>query len=164
MAVSDRIAVMNRGSIVQVGSAEDLYYRPASEFVARFVGKVNLVPGHVASAGAQGVEVDALGQRIGVREPPPGLRAGDPVNLVLRPEAIRLEAAAGEATGPAPPATITARTFLGEKVEYLVECGGETLQVAQHSAGPNATSLIVGQRVKLHLPGGDVALLAGGGP
>ena len=45
MAVSDRIAVMNQGSVVQEGSAEDLYHRPASEFVARFVGRVNLVPG-----------------------------------------------------------------------------------------------------------------------
>ena len=45
MAVSDRIVVMNRGSIVQEGTAEDLYHRPASEFVATFVGRVNLVRG-----------------------------------------------------------------------------------------------------------------------
>jgi iron(III) transport system ATP-binding protein len=38
MAVSDRIAVMNQGSIVQLGSAEDLYHRPASQFVAQFIG------------------------------------------------------------------------------------------------------------------------------
>ena len=48
MAVSDRIAVMNRGSIVQLGSAEDLYLRPADEFVAQFIGRVNLVPGRAA--------------------------------------------------------------------------------------------------------------------
>src|SRR5690242_4827458 len=41
MAVSDRIAVMNRGSVVQEGSAEDLYHRPASQFVAQFVGRIN---------------------------------------------------------------------------------------------------------------------------
>src|SRR5436190_193547 len=44
MAVSDRIAVMNHGSVVQEGTAEDLYHRPATEFVAHFVGRVNLVP------------------------------------------------------------------------------------------------------------------------
>jgi iron(III) transport system ATP-binding protein len=164
MAVSDRIAVMNKGSIVQLGTAEDLYYRPASDFVARFVGKVNLVPGHVAAVDAQGAQVDLLGQRIGVRQLPAGSRVGAPVSVVLRPEAIQLEAAAGNGDGTQPPARITARTFLGEKIEYLVECAGETLQVAQHSAGPNASSLIVGQPVKLRLPADDIALLAGGGP
>jgi len=163
MAVSDRIAVMNKGSIVQLGTAEDLYYRPASEFVARFVGKVNLVPALVVAVDGKLAQVDALGQRIEVRDPPAGLRTGAPVNLVLRPEAIGLTALAGGATAAAdasrPAATITSRTFLGEKIEYLVECSGETLQVAQHSAGPNATSLIVGQNVKLRLPAGDVALL-----
>jgi len=68
MAVSDRIAVMNRGSIVQLGSAEDLYLRPADEFVAQFIGRVNLIP-----------------RQIG----------GKAVRLVVRPEMIRLSQAAG---------------------------------------------------------------------
>ena len=68
MAVSDRIAVMNRGSIVQIGSAEDLYLRPADEFVAQFIGRVNLIPRQVA---------------------------GKAVRLVVRPEMIRLSQAAG---------------------------------------------------------------------
>ena len=68
MAVSDRIAVMNRGSIVQLGSAEDLYLRPADEFVAQFIGRVNLIPGRVNGA---------------------------PVRLVVRPEMITLSRAAG---------------------------------------------------------------------
>ena len=42
MAISDRIAVMNKGVIEQIGTAEDLYRRPASEFVARFIGRVEL--------------------------------------------------------------------------------------------------------------------------
>jgi hypothetical protein len=84
---------------------------------------------------------------------------------VLRPEAIGLEAvpAHADAAGT-PPATITARTFLGEKLEYLVECGGETLQIAEHSAGPNATPLLVGQQVRLAFPEGDVAVLGVAGP
>ena len=43
MAISDRIAVMERGEVVQDGTAQDLYYRPASEFVARFIGRTNIV-------------------------------------------------------------------------------------------------------------------------
>jgi len=162
MAVSDRIAVMNKGSIVQVGSAEDLYYRPASEFVARFIGKVNLVPGHVANIGKAGVDVDVLGQRIPLRAAPAGVKAGDPVNVVLRPEAIGIEASTRQEEPGFHAATVTSRTFLGEKVEYLVECAGETLQIASHSGGARA-SLIVGQRVRLQLPE-DAALLPVGGP
>ena len=61
MAVSDRIAVMNQGSVVQEGSAEDLYHRPASEFVAQFVGRVNLVAGRVAEIDGDTVRIAALG-------------------------------------------------------------------------------------------------------
>jgi iron(III) transport system ATP-binding protein len=166
MAVSDRIAVMNQGTIVQLGSAEDLYYRPASEFVARFVGKVNLVPGRVVAAGAQ---IEMLGRRLAAHDLPAGLREGDPVRVVLRPEAIDVQAVEKAVEKPlgqpvdnaasAPSATIIARTFLGEKIEYLVECAGETLQVARHSAGPNAVHLAPGQRVALRLAEDGVAVL-----
>lgn len=169
MAVSDRIAVMNQGTIVQVGSAEDLYYRPASEFVAHFVGKVNLVPGRVVAIDAAGAQVEMLGRRVAARDLPPGLRAGDPVRVVLRPEAIDLqpvEKGVGKpvdrlltGTVDAPPATVVARIFLGEKIEYLVECAGETLQVVRHSAGPHAARLTPGQRVALRLPADGVAVL-----
>ncbi len=67
MAVSDRIAVMNEGSVVQEGSAEDLYHRPASQFVAQFVGRVNLVAGRVAAVAGEAVTVAALGTTIGAR-------------------------------------------------------------------------------------------------
>ena len=173
MAVSDRIAVMNQGSIVQLGGAEDLYYRPASEFVARFVGKVNLVPGRVLSIDGSGARIEMLGRRFAAHELPAALRNGDAVTVVLRPEAIDLQAAAvdkavdntvegllREESG-APPATIVSRTFLGEKIEYLVECAGQTLQVARHSAGPHSESLAPGQRVTLRLQSDGVAVLPG---
>jgi iron(III) transport system ATP-binding protein len=133
MAVSDRIAVMSGGSVVQDGSAEDLYHRPATEFVARFVGRVNLVAGTVEALRGDVVEVAALGGRIGAHAGTAGLRVGDRVHLVLRPEAIALVSAAGNAD--ALPGTIEARTFLGEKVEYRVRCGGESLQAVGYNAG-----------------------------
>src|SRR5438034_5547848 len=58
MAVSDRIAVMNQGSVAQEGTAQDLYHRPASQFVAQFIGRVNLVPGRVAERTGDSVRVD----------------------------------------------------------------------------------------------------------
>ena len=148
MAVSDRIAVMNRGSIVQQGSAEDLYRRPADEFVARFIGRVNLVPGRVVGA----LEVEALGHRL--RLSLSGQSVGATVRLVLRPEMIGLLPAAGAGLA----GTILSRTYLGEKTEYLVACGGETLQVACHGAGPEA-SLAEGAQVSVRLPAEGVTVL-----
>jgi iron(III) transport system ATP-binding protein len=157
MAVSDRIAVMNRGSIVQQGSAEDLYRRPADEFVAQFIGRVNLVAGRVVAASNGTLEIEALGGRLRALAPQAGLRAGAAVKLVLRPEMIKLEPAAGAGVAGAV-ATILSRTYLGEKTEYLVACGGETLQVACHGAGPEA-KLAEGAQVSVLLPEADVTLL-----
>jgi iron(III) transport system ATP-binding protein len=149
MAVSDRIAVMESGRIVQQGSAEDLYYRPASEFLANFVGRVNLVPGRVIAADASGGEVEALGLR--VRAVARGLVPASAVTLVLRPEAIELVDAPG-------PASIVSRVFLGESVEYVVRCAGETLQVICSSAAASA-ALTEGRSVALRIVAGEVGVL-----
>ena len=178
MAVSDRIAVMNQGTIVQTGSAEDLYYRPTSEFVARFVGKVNLVPGRVVVSDGDDVKIELLGQRVQARNVPAGLRVGDTARVVLRPEAIALRPLGtggnanrvdntedkpvdGQGTSAATVAlaTITAKTFLGEKIEYLVQCAGETLQVVGHSTGADVGLLVPGRNVTLRLPADGVAVL-----
>ncbi len=168
MAVSDRIAVMSQGSIVQVGTAEDLYYRPATEFVARFVGKVNLVPGRMTGDNADGWRVDTLGSHIRVRHSPPGVQSGDSVHVVLRPEAISLAAAApvekpvddllANAVGNVDSAIVRGRTFLGEKLEYVVECDGELLQVVMHSTVDEPLAA-PGERVKLKLPREGVTVL-----
>src|SRR5574342_40053 len=70
MAVSDRIAVMSEGAVVQEGTAEDLYHRPASEFVAQFIGRVNLLTGRVAAAIGDEVEVEVAGRRHRVADVP----------------------------------------------------------------------------------------------
>ena len=88
MAISDRIAVMDRGQAVQQGTAHDLYYRPVSEFVARFIGRANLVDGKVLSAG----EVEIEGVRVALAT---GRAAGQSVRLVIRPEMIEIAVAGG---------------------------------------------------------------------
>jgi ABC-type Fe3+/spermidine/putrescine transport system ATPase subunit len=131
MAVSDRIAVMSQGSIVQEGTAEDLYHRPASEFVATFVGRVNLVAGTVLGSNGGITTVAALGGTFEARPGAADLRVGDRVKLVLRPEAIVVSRKLDEGL----PARVAARTFLGEKVEYVLHCADTTLQAIRHSTG-----------------------------
>ena len=135
MAVSDRIAVMNQGSVVQEGSAEDLYHRPASEFVARFVGRVNLVSGRIEAVVGDSLRIAALGTVIGVQWPgkgfTAGFAAGDAVRLVVRPEAIEMV----PTNAGLPNAVVQSRMFLGEKIEYLLRCGNENLQIVRYNAG-----------------------------
>jgi iron(III) transport system ATP-binding protein len=149
MAVSDRIAVMEKGRIVQQGSAEDLYYRPASEFLANFIGRANLVRGRVISADAAGAELEALGLRM--RTPVAGLAPGAVVKPVLRPEALELVDAPG-------PASIVSRMFLGDSVEYVVRCGGETLHISSSSASANP-ALTEGRSVALRMAAREVGVL-----
>ncbi len=156
MAISDRIAVMHQGVIVQDGSAEDLYHRPASEFVAQFIGRTNLLRGRVAAAGAYGIEVEAPGFRLVVAQPGLRITVGAAVTLVLRPESITLSAGGAGLGG-----TIVSRTFLGEKVEYHVRVGGETLQVTSYGAA-GARILAPGDAVTLEVPATGVWLLGGG--
>jgi len=143
MAVSDRIVVMNQGTIVQEGTAEDLYHRPASEFVATFVGRVNLVPGTVVEADGDGATIAALGTTFRARARG-ALQAGDGAKLVLRPEAIEVVRGVDGLA-----ARVVTRTFLGEKVEYQLACGGTSLQaIRPSSAGGEAIG--VGDPVALH--------------
>ena len=140
MAISDRIAVMDRGEVVQDGTAQDLYYRPATEFVARFIGRTNILTARVLSAD----EVEIEGTRVPFRS---GLAAGQTARLVVRPEMIELQAASGGGE-------VVQHTFLGEKTDYLVKLGGSTLQAtaSDHSRKP---ILEIGQpvAVRFHAEG-----------
>jgi iron(III) transport system ATP-binding protein len=161
MAVSDRIAVMNQGSIVQEGSADDLYYRPASSFVAQFIGRVNLLPARVESVAGGGGEVSVLGHRLAVAALPPGSSAGRMVRLVLRPEAVALRDVEG--AGSLPRGVVAGRTFLGEKVEYTVRCGDALLQVVSYNASPAALRP-EGAAVAVEPRGPDIPVLPAGEP
>jgi putative spermidine/putrescine transport system ATP-binding protein len=86
LALSDRIVVMNKGRIEQVGAPQQIYAAPASYFVAAFVGNLNLLPATVADP-ADG-RVRALGQELRTARPLPGRRAGEAVTLAVRPESI----------------------------------------------------------------------------
>jgi iron(III) transport system ATP-binding protein len=158
MAVSDRIAVMNQGAIVQEGSAQDLYFRPATPFVAQFIGRVNLVAARVDAITAGGVELTALGHAARVDSLPAGVHAGDSVRLVLRPEAIELRPF--EPSVPSRRGTIVGRMFLGEKVEYVVRCAGELLQVVRYNARLGEI-LPEGAAVAVDFKGPDIPVLGG---
>ncbi len=158
MAVSDRIVVMNQGRVVQVGSAEDLYLRPRTGFVARFIGRINTLDAQVLGLDGDGAEVEVLGRRLRVPQPNEGLAVGQPAQLMVRPEALRVVAAGDPQSWPA---TVTASTFLGEKVELHLQCAGQALLVLR-PGGPGAAlpegqavGLVADPATLLLLPAGD---------
>ena len=122
LTMSDRVAVMNRGRIMQIGTPDEVYGRPDNAFVATFVGEMNALDGKVAScADGQALVETALG---GLRAAnPKGLRAGDAAMLFLRPEKLRL-LAAGEATDNHITARVVRRDMEGAWSSVVVDAGG----------------------------------------
>ena len=155
MAVSDRIAVMNQGSVVQEGGAQDLYHRPASDFVAKFIGRVNSIPGAVASSRRRRRRSPRSARRSSrarCRRGSPAVRA---VQLMVRPEAVEIVAA--DAAG-ALPATVVTSTFLGEKIEIELACQGIALQAVRYNAGPGEV-FAEGATVGVRLPAAALTVL-----
>ncbi len=150
--LSDRIAVIDHGRIVQIGTPREIYFRPRNEFVASFVGATNLVRGTVASpAAADSVSVVQLdhGVTLNCLFPEPAAR-GAPIAVSIRPECLALNPAAE------PPrdgcnrieGTVVSTGFLGNMNRYGIRFGDALLQA--HTA-PD-TLFPVGARVGVHFP------------
>jgi len=137
LALSDQIAVIERGRIIQIGSPQDIYFRPANPFVARFVGATNLLPARLVGGVSEGRgQAEVLnGRRIACVVPQP-IEDPDAISVSVRPESIRLaaEPPAGGQNGL--PGRITGVTFLGASRRVDVICDGGSLQVAAASDGP----------------------------
>ena len=116
MAVSDRIIVMNAGRIEQEGSPRDLYERPATPFLARFMGESNPARGHVRRLDANRVSVRLGGTEIVVAD---STAAEGEVSVAVRPEAIAVETPPGPAG--ALPGTIAKASYLGTHMEYTID-------------------------------------------
>jgi len=159
MSISDRIAVMRAGRIEQVGTPTEIYERPATEFVARFVGTANFLDGEVAEASAAGATVrTALGILVVHGATP--LARGAKVRLVVRPEAIRLSTTEPPDGTPAVAGKVVGVSYTGAIVRYLVDAGDARLTVDIHNPrhGPRHAD---GDRVAIQLPG-DVQVLPAG--
>lgn len=112
LAVSDRIIVMEAGKIAQIGTPQDLYDRPATPFVADFIGDANLIDGVVQGGTfrAGDLEFDLAG--------PDG-----PATVSIRPERISLLAAG--------PARVESATYLGSRTEYVIATGAGEMLVSR---------------------------------
>jgi iron(III) transport system ATP-binding protein len=138
LAMSDTVAVMAEGQIVQAAPPAEIYLHPNSEFTAVFLGRANMLAGRVASGGAEGDggAVEALGTRLRCAVPD-WAAAGASVLVAFRPEVVRLGLEKPE--GPnALAGRVTAASFVGDAVEYVVECAGTSLRARGDPYAPAA--------------------------
>jgi spermidine/putrescine transport system ATP-binding protein len=124
LTMSDRIAVMNDGRIEQLGSAEDVYERPRTTFVAGFIGVSNLMPGVVVSANGDSGSV-RLDSGVEVTTAVDGLAPGDRCYAVVRPEKLRIVPADGPTDGPAVDGVVESSVFLGTSTQIVVRLAGD---------------------------------------
>jgi ABC-type Fe3+/spermidine/putrescine transport system ATPase subunit len=147
LTLSDRIGVMHRGRLEQLGTPADLYERPRSRFVADFIGESNFLPGRVVGCADAGVAFETRrGAKLGATAGA-GVTPGAGV-LFIRPEKIALGPEASE-HGVAAPGTVRDVVYVGESRRYRVELDtGDLVVVKQMNAATRAAHA-VGDRVTI---------------
>ncbi len=152
LTMSDRIAVMHAGKVEQLGTPEELYERPATRFVADFIGSTNLLRGRIE--GVDRVRLDS-GDLAPVAHD--GLAVGSEVEISIRPEAISIVPASAE---DAITATVEQVAYLGSTISYrLRTAGGLDLTVESPKAG---IRLPVGSDVAVTWPPAEALVLGRG--
>jgi iron(III) transport system ATP-binding protein len=128
MTLSDRIVVMHRGRMVQVGTADEIYRRPANAFVADFIGKANFLPTYVVGVSPGGrLDLEVLGRILSLALPQSTPRVGERVTLLVRPEAILIGR-----SGDGYPGRVRRTAYLAPVVEYEVDVAGTALVLTQY--------------------------------
>ena len=152
MTTADVIAVMNAGRIEQAGSPQDIYDRPRSEFVARFIGMSNVVKGKALDNSC----ISFAGAPLRVTGDP--LKTGAATAVSIRQHQIELLAKEPAAKDNVVPAKVVRQVFLGSSRDYMVEVADGTQLRIVTSAG---VSVAPGSTVWLHLPAERCRALAG---
>ena len=133
MVISDRIAVMNAGNVIQIGTADEIYQRPANKFVADFIGTMNFIPGKIEQADTATGETTVLtemGETIlckisGKTTPSPG----ETVFASIRPEDVTVSAEPPQVTENVYSGTIAHKAYMGNLLYYFVKIKDTMIRV-----------------------------------
>jgi len=160
LAMSDRIAVMNEGRVLQLGTPVEIYERPASRFVADFIGETNFVQGRVDSVNDGLVSLTTAGGYLRAKRGTQTLAQGQTVTLAMRPEKVDI-------TGlPNTPSegmhgVVREVVYLGTDTRYVVDLGtGESIVARLQNIGERGLGqFCVGDQVGLSCAPEDVRVL-----
>ncbi len=143
LSMSDRIAVMNEGRIVQLGTSEELYERPRTRFVAQFLGGCNLLRAKVLERDGSHLHVETTFGAVRIAS----VDSRNEFTLAIRPERILLD-------GPAPnrfAGEVVETTYTGAETHCLVRVGSEGLRVVTTNR-PGIPRLDLGQKINVTFP------------
>jgi putative spermidine/putrescine transport system ATP-binding protein len=149
LSMADRVGVMRAGKLEQVAAPDELYSRPATAFVAEFVGTMNRFPGELGTGGGS---VTVLGTTVPVQ---PGGPASGPVTVLVRPENLTLGLAEG-GNG-----IVFLRTFLGATSRITVLLSGD-LQILVDVPSTSAAAMTPGASVAVGIPSAPVLVVGDG--
>jgi putative spermidine/putrescine transport system ATP-binding protein len=150
LSISDRVAVLNQGSIEQIGVPAEIYDEPNTPFVAEFIGTMNRLEATVIDGG----EVDFHGTRLRV-DNARGHQSGARVLVLVRPEALAVEQSGN---GGGLSGNVVAHIFLGATTRVKIDAAGQELSADIPST--RATSLPVGAQVSATFPAESARVLA----
>jgi len=142
LSLGDRVCVMNQGEIIQIAQPQEIYAKPASLFVAQFVGEMNFIKGDVKAKDRVDCSLGALAVAV-----PDGLTAGTSVTLAIRPEHVIISPTPSHGVARTL-GKITSKNYLGDTALLEVELNGVTLLAKL--AGDS--DLTVGQTAAVELP------------
>ena len=156
LAMADRMAVLTRGKIGQIGAPEEIYRAPRTAYVANFIGETNLIAGEaVESREGFTLVKTAMGPIVGrVTDPDWSPAAGEALRLSIRPEAWRLHKENGD---NAVEGKISERSYLGQRIQYWIETAGGRQQVVEMN--PHVIHEPGEERIVLHARHDDVVVL-----
>lgn len=126
MAISDKIIIMNKGVVAQMGTPEEIYYHPASEFVADFIGEANFLRGEYIDDEGEYAVLNFEGERLRVPKLDK-MKRGEKYSAVLRPEAAKL----GDEGGL--PCRVILSCFMGSYQNYHVMVGDTLIKLEDHN-------------------------------
>lgn len=156
--MSDRIAVMHHGRVLQVGTPAEIYDRPATRFVAQFIGDSNFLAGHVRTVAAPHalVAVDGVDIKVEIGD---GVEPQQPVTFAIRPEKMTVSRKRLTARDNHFPATIESLVYLGTDTRYHLRLdSGLGLTARQQNQAPG--QLREGERVYVSWPAAAAGLVA----
>ena len=148
LALSDRVAIMNRGRLEQLGTPEEIYETPHSRFVAEFIGLSNFLEGHVQMI--QGPDMVVLASGMQISTPTlPSVGPGQKVLLFLRPNEVEILPREAPSGGNVFDARVEKATYLGDTMDYRLSVSQNTELRVQSDARNRYRA---GENVRLRLP------------
>jgi ABC-type Fe3+/spermidine/putrescine transport system ATPase subunit len=150
MVMSDRIVLMNKGKIVQIGTPSEIYNHPANQFVSRFIGEANLLRGRINQQAGDTFQIE-IGERVVITAPvKAGMNIGDPSITSVRPERVTVYPQTGGVPESCPNifcGKIKSAIFLGPYTRYLVELENGSLLMADKTAENGQTEFTADEQV-----------------